>query len=167
MNKEHLIEEINKAFDYKEVLKEAVKNHHKIIILGNGGSNAVASHISQDYTKALGKKAFTFSDPSRLTCYINDYGMENANTKFLQEFCSKNTLVIIMSSGGDSENMVRAVNYCKDNNIATAVLTGFNRQSKLADITFPTRLFHYWCDSKDYGVVECVHQILLHSIIGD
>ena len=37
-----------------------VKSKIEIIILGNGGSSAIASHITQDYTKKLGKKAFTF-----------------------------------------------------------------------------------------------------------
>ena len=57
--------------------------------IGNGGSNSIASHITQDYTKALGKKAITFTDPSRLTCYINDYGMENAYKVFVEEFSDK------------------------------------------------------------------------------
>ena len=38
-----------------EKLKDIILSKEKIIILGNGGSNAISSHISQDYTKALGK----------------------------------------------------------------------------------------------------------------
>ena len=66
-------------------LKSTVDDFQNIIIIGNGGSNSIASHISQDYTKQLGKRAFSFSDSSRLTCYINDYGMEEAYKQF---FCS-------------------------------------------------------------------------------
>ena len=63
------------AIDKSEIQKfiDTVNQHENIIIIGNGGSNAIASHISQDFTKQLKKKAFSFSDPSRLTCYINDY----------------------------------------------------------------------------------------------
>ena len=46
--------------DRLEALKTQVLRHEKIIIIGNGGSNSIASHISQDYTKFLKKKAFCF-----------------------------------------------------------------------------------------------------------
>ena len=82
-------------------LKKIIDSSQEIIIIGNGGSNAIASHISQDYTKVLGKKSFSFSDPSRLTCYINDYGNENAYAKFLEHFSSANTTVILISSSGE------------------------------------------------------------------
>ena len=74
--------------DLKKIktLEKLVLAHRDIIIIGNGGSNSIASHISQDYTKRLGKRSFSFSDPSRLTCYINDYGMEVAYQQFLKEF---------------------------------------------------------------------------------
>ena len=58
MNKEKLIEEINLAYEKTAPLKEAVESYSQIIILGNGGSQAVASHISQDYSKKIRKKIF-------------------------------------------------------------------------------------------------------------
>ena len=50
----------------------------KIIILGNGGSNTIASHIAEDDTKAIKKISLSFSDAPRLTCYANDYGYDQA-----------------------------------------------------------------------------------------
>ena len=44
--------------------QQAFRDHQRIIILGNGGSSAVASHISQDYMKFEGKKGSIISDPS-------------------------------------------------------------------------------------------------------
>ena len=75
----------NPFLDYAEALKaisiesefnsfkSAWNKFAKIIILGNGGSNAVASHISQDYVKFHNKKSYVFSDPSMLTCFINSF----------------------------------------------------------------------------------------------
>jgi len=86
----------------------AFGTYQRIIILGNGGSNSVASHISQDYMKFHKKKVSILSDPSMLTMLTNDFGYENAYQKFLEYYVENDTLVIIMSSGGESKNMLRA-----------------------------------------------------------
>ena len=86
-----------------EKFQEAFKNHSRIIILGNGGSSSVASHISQDYMKFRGKKVSILSDPSMLTMLTNDFKYENAYQKFLEYYVEDETLVILMSSGGESK----------------------------------------------------------------
>lgn len=70
---------MNPFIEYIEVLQgahieeefekfcRAFNDHGRIIILGNGGSNSVASHISQDYMKFHRKKVSILSDPSMLT----------------------------------------------------------------------------------------------------
>tara|TARA_R110002020_G_scaffold2117_3_gene9636 strand:+ start:10990 stop:11481 length:492 start_codon:yes stop_codon:yes gene_type:complete len=148
--------------DVKENLGYFINNHKEIIIIGNGGSNSIASHISQDYTKVLGKKSYSFSDPSRLTCYINDYGSDNAYAEFLDDFAGKDTLVILISSSGNSMNIINSAKYCEYNNITYLALTGFDKSNKLNNMNSP---FKYHVDSDDYGIVECIHQILLHSIL--
>jgi D-sedoheptulose 7-phosphate isomerase len=161
------INELEKAIeDIKtrvESLDIIIKGHNKIIIIGNGGSNSVASHISQDYTKVLNKKAISFSDPSRLTCYINDYGRDHAYRVFVEHFADKNTLVILISSSGNSMNIVNAAMYCDVVNIPFMTLSGFDKNNKLN--AFDDAVLKYWVDSKDYGVVESAHLIFLHSIL--
>ena len=83
-----------------EKFKEAFNSHERIIILGNGGSSSVASHISQGYMKFQGKKVSILSDPSMITMLTNDFGYEQAYQKFLEYYVEKETLVILMSSGG-------------------------------------------------------------------
>ena len=146
-----------------EKLKDIILSKEKIIILGNGGSNAISSHISQDYTKALGKKALSFSDASRLTCYINDYGMENAYSKFIEHFAESETLIILISSSGNSDNIVNAANYCiGKHDIIT--LSGFNKKNKLNSYSDKS-LLSFWVDSAEYGIVEIMHEIILHSLM--
>ena len=58
--------------------QKAFHTHPRIIILGNGGSNSVASHISQDYMKFNGKKVSVLSDPSMITMLSNDFGYDHA-----------------------------------------------------------------------------------------
>jgi len=145
-------------------LKEIVLSASEIIILGNGGSNAIASHIAQDYTKILGKKSFSFSDSSRLTCYINDYGMEEAYVKYLQHFSSKKTLVILISSSGRSKNIINAANFCLQNQIKYIILTGFDETNELRQNFGSKAEIDFWVNSNDYGIVECIHEIILHAI---
>lgn len=167
MNQEELISQIVRAYQQTKYLKTYIEKYSKIIILGNGGSNSVASHIAQDYTKVLKKRAITFSDPSRLTCYINDYGMANAYQQFVSEFADQDTLVVLISSSGNSENMLRTAQYCGERFLPTIVLTGFDPDNKLRNFDFPSRLLEFWVDSKDYGVVECTHLVFLHSVLGE
>ena len=142
----------------------AFNAHDRIIILGNGGSNSVASHISQDYMKFHRKKISILSDPSMLTMLTNDFGYENAYQKFLEYYVEKDTLVIIMSSGGESKNMLNAQQWCEKNEVAYGVLSGFKTNNSLRTNS-TSALWNYYINSTDYGVVECVHQIFLHGVV--
>ena len=171
MNKNELLTEIDKVYSlHSDNLRKEILSHQEIVILGNGGSNSIASHIAQDYTKQLNKRAYTFSDPSRLTCYINDYGMAEANRQFVKEFAGLHSLVIVISSSGNSENMCRVVQYCQENNIDYITLTGFDSNNKIRKMNkngaWKPKV-DVWVQSEDYGIVECVHQIALHCVLGD
>jgi D-sedoheptulose 7-phosphate isomerase len=138
-------------------------NHKNIIILGNGGSNAIASHIAQDYTKTLNKNAFSFSDSSKLTCYINDYGHDLAFVEFIKDYTFlDNLLVILISSSGNSENIVNCARFCEKNDIVFITLSGFDYTNKLN--SFSKSALNIHVDSKNYGEVECLHEIFLHSV---
>ena len=147
-----------------EKFQNAFESHSRIIILGNGGSSSVASHISQDYMKFKGKKVSILSDPSMLTMLTNDFGYENAYQKFLEYYVEKETLVVLMSSGGESKNILNCLTWCEQNNVDYGVLTGF-----LSNNTIRTKakdaLWNYYIASESYGVVECVHQIFLHGVV--
>ncbi len=144
--------------------KEAFDSHDRIIVLGNGGSSSVASHISQDYMKFHNKKISILSDPSMITMLTNDFGYEFAYQKFLEYYVEKGTLVAIMSSGGESDNMVNCLNWCEINKVDYGVLTGFNPENKIRTLA-QNALWNYYIASSDYGVVECIHQIFLHGVV--
>ena len=144
--------------------QKAFHSHDRIIILGNGGSNSVASHISQDYMKFHEKKISILSYPSMITMLTNDFGYDNAYQKFLEYYVEDNTLVIIMSSGGESQNMINCLDWCEGNCIDYGVLTGFAPTNTIRTQA-QNALWNYYIDSEDYGVVECVHQIFLHGVI--
>jgi len=143
---------------------DAFNKYEKIIVLGNGGSNSLASHIAQDYTKRADKRAMSFSDPSMLTCYMNDYGVENSYMEFLKDYADLETLVILVSSSGNSANIVKATEYCEAMSIPYGVLTAFDPDNKVRTLA-KNALFSYYIDTHVYGVAECVHQIFLHAIV--
>jgi len=147
-----------------EKFRRAFDSHKRIIILGNGGSNSVASHISQDYMKFRRKKVSILSDPSMLTMLTNDFGYENVYQKFLEYYVEEDTLVIIMSSGGESKNMLNAQKWCEENKVVYGVLSGFRENNSLKTNS-TNAVWNYHINSTDYGVVECIHQIFLHGVI--
>ena len=162
MDIDKLIQETEKIKLKEDRLWDVVHNYTDIIIIGNGGSNSIASHIAQDYTKVLNKRAISFSDPSRLTCYINDYGRDEAYVEFLRDFARTTTLVILISSSGNSMNIVNAAKYCESNLVDYIALSGFSKNNKLNNLNAGLK---FWVDSRDYGIVECTHQAFLHSIL--
>jgi cytidyltransferase-like protein len=163
MKLNQLEKEISRIRNHRHSLRKIINEYENIIIIGNGGSNAVASHIAQDYTKMLDKKAISFSDPSRLTCYINDYGRDQAYVEFLKDFADKETLVILISSSGNSMNVFNCAVHCKSLNISMLLLSGFDKNNKLN--SFDGGKLKYWVDSCDYGVLETSHLVFLHSIL--
>jgi D-sedoheptulose 7-phosphate isomerase len=90
--------------------------------------------------------------------------MEVAYQQFLKEFADKDSLVILISSSGNSENIVNCAKYCIDSKIKMITLSGFSENNKLKTLTEESYL-HFWVDSSDYGVVECLHQVILHTVV--
>ena len=154
--------EIDIISSKKEQLKLLVDRFNKIILIGNGGSNAISSHIAIDYTKFLDKQALSFSDAPRLTAYINDYGRDEAYKQFIKEFADSDTLIILISSSGNSMNIINTAKYCEENMLTYAALSGFQEDNKLNNMNAN---FKYWVNAKSYGVVEIAHETLLHSIV--
>ena len=146
-----------------DMLKQLLSTHEEVIMIGNGGSNAICSHIAQDYTKFLGIRAYAFSDASRLTCYINDFGMDSAYRRFLQDFATPNTLVILISSSGNSQNIVNCAHYCWDEGLPFITITGFDKDNTVRQLYSAHAALDMHVDSHSYGVVECVHQVFLHT----
>ena len=165
MNLQELSLQVSRIEDsLSSELTAILDNYKDIILIGNGGSNALCSHIAEDYSKFLNKRTLTFSDAARLTCYINDYGIEQAYVQFLKEYALEKTLAILVSSSGESLNVVNCAKYCRDKKIDMLLFSGFNNDNHLRQFA-PYAKMEYWVDSKDYGVVEISHEVLLHSVI--
>ena len=137
------------------------KNKGKVWIFGNGGSHATSSHIATDFTKNTNIKMLTISDADQITCFSNDYGYENWISTALKKYLKKDDLVILISSSGNSQNMINAAKVCKNKKIFLITLTGFKKNNKLK----PYGNLSIWIDSKSYNFVELAHlQIMTYLV---
>ena len=138
-----------------------LKSCKRVFFVGNGGSNAISSHMMEDYAKIGGYPTFAFSDPALITCYANDYGYENAMKEWLKIHFGKGDLLVAISSSGNSMNIVNAVDEAKGKGGEVITLSGFKNTNKL--IAKGKVNFHI--PIENFGVVECYHQVILHIIL--
>jgi D-sedoheptulose 7-phosphate isomerase len=133
----------------------------KIILAGNGGSAAIASHISVDLTNSAGIRAINFNEPDLITCFANDYGYERWLEKAVESYANKGDTVILISSSGRSRNIINAALKAKELGLDVITLSGFDADNPLRQ----TGETNFWVDSHVYNVVETVHNVWLSSIV--
>ena len=133
----------------------------KVIVVGNGGSAAMASHVAVDFTKAAGIRAINFNEADLITCFANDYGYENWVAKALEAYADKGDLVILISSSGKSQNILNAAEKANEMGLSVITVSGFlmdNPLRKLGDLNL-------WVESTEYNIVEMTHHVWLVAII--
>lgn len=136
-------------------------NSRKVVVVGNGGSAAIASHLAVDLTKAAGIRTICFNEASLLTCLSNDYGYENWVQEALEAYCDPGDLVILISSSGSSANMIKGAHKCRELDLELVTLSGFDPDNLLRKLT----ALNLWVNSQEYNLVENTHQIWLLSIV--
>ena len=140
---------------------ETHQSSKKIIIAGNGGSAAMASHVAVDFTKAAGIRAVNFNEADLVTCFANGYGYEHWVEKALEAYADPGDLAILISSSGKSQNILNATEKAKEMGLPVITISGFltdNPLRKLGDLNL-------WVDSTEYNIVEMTHHVWLVSII--
>jgi len=142
-------------------IQEISKKGNKLIIAGNGGSAAIASHVSVDFTKAAGIRAINFNEADLLTCFANDYGYERVFEKAVDFYGDAGDLLILISSSGSSKNVVNVAKRAKELSISVITFSGFNSDNPLRQLGD----FNFWVDSKAYNIVEMTHHIWLLAIV--
>ena len=145
-----------------KLIKITKKNNNKIIIAGNGGSSATASHFSADLSVNAKIKTINFNEYNLITALSNDFGYEKWIEKCLEIYGKKNDLLILISCSGNSKNLVRANLKALKKNIKVVTLTGCNKKNKLNS---NKKNLNIWIDTKKYNVIETVHHALLLTII--
>ena len=144
-----------------KTLEETSHADGKIIIVGNGGSAAMASHVSVDLTKNAGIRSVNFNEADLITCFANDYGYNDWVAKAIEFYADSNDCAILISSSGSSENIINGALKAKQIGLSVITLSGFSPNNPLRE----SGDLNFWVESNQYNVVEMTHHIWLLSIV--
>ena len=161
------IDEIEQA---GEMICAALRNGHKILICGNGGSAADAQHIAAELVgkyererPGLPAVALT-TDTSALTALSNDYGYKEVFARQVQALAREGDVLIAISTSGASANIIEAANAARKQGCKTIALLGSsggplasscdlvvsvpsNRTSRIQEAHIT--IGHLWCEMVD------------------
>ena len=147
----------------KEILRR-IKNKKTIYVCGNGGSAAIANHYVVDFLKFfkdktnLKPKILSLSNNiETITAISNDINYKNVFSYQLDNYYSKGDLLILVSSSGNSKNIIELVKFAKKNKIQTIGFTGFNGGYLKKNCNISIHI-----NAQNYGISEDAHHILMH-----
>jgi len=152
------------------IIKATKKNKKKIFIAGNGGSGATAAHFSCDLDLGASKpnyleKKERFSaipltnNMPLVTALANDFGYDEIFKQQLINLAQPGDVFIAISGSGNSENIVKAVNYARKNGIITIGICGYDggKLKKISDYSIHVK-------SNLMEACEDIHSIIAHFI---
>ncbi|MDD5691545.1 MAG: SIS domain-containing protein [Candidatus Omnitrophica bacterium] len=143
-----------------KLILKTKKSGGKIMIIGNGGSASIASHIATDLLKNYEIPAMAFNDSSLLTCLSNDLGYEHVFSVPIGKLAKKKDVIFAISSSGKSKNILNAVNKAKEKGCILISLSGFSQSNPLRNMG----KINFYVPSSSYGDVEISHLAICHAI---
>lgn len=148
------------------ILSKVYSDGGMVYSCGNGGSAAIANHLVCDHCKLvqsdtnLTPRIVSLSATiEMITAIGNDISFDEIFVYQLRSLAKPGDALITISSSGDSENIVRATRWAKENGLSVISMTGFSggRSAEIADVNL-----HIAADN--YGIIEDVHQSLMHIL---
>ncbi len=152
-----------------EILAERMlltyQNNRKILWCGNGGSAADAQHLAAELSGRYYKDRPPLNsealhvNTSYLTAVANDYGYQFVFSRMVEAIGQKGDLLIGLSTSGNSENIIEALQHAKSKGLYTAAFTGAGgwRLSFIADLCIAI-------PSKDTPRIQECHMLIGHSL---
>lgn len=170
IEKTEFSEGINVSYGYERGMEllvakflEKRKRGASVFFIGNGGSSAIAEHMTADYLKNGGLKTRGLYDAPVLTCLANDYGYENVFSKQLTMLMEKGDLLVAVSSSGSSKNILNAIKAAKEKGGEVITFTGFDADNE-------ARMegdMNVYVPSYKYGMVESIHNLILQQAVDE
>lgn len=153
-----------------KILHATHEDDGQVYLIGNGGSAAIASHFANDLNKTvLGRKgskntkrfrAISLSDNApTLTAWANDVGFEDVFAEQLKNFAQEKDALVVISSSGNSPNIIKAAETAKNLHLSIIGLVGFDGGKLL-----PLSDAKIHVPSDKYVIVESAHDAICHLI---
>jgi phosphoheptose isomerase len=148
------------------LLDEVIDRSGTIFVCGNGGSAAISNHLHCDFLKGIQSGTDRFprvislaANIEMITAISNDIAYADIFLYPLRTMARREDALITVSSSGNSENVVRAAEWARENGVRTIAFTGFSggRTARLAEVNIHVPV-------NNYGVVEDVHQSVMHIL---
>lgn len=149
-----------------DLMIEAIKSGGKIISCGNGGSMCDAMHFAEEMTGRYKENrpplaAMSLSDVSHMSCVANDYGYDEVFARSVESLGSSNDVLLAISTSGNSQNVIRAIEEALKKGMQVVALTGKDG-GKIANMcNIEIRAPH----SKYADRVQEIHIKVIHSLI--
>ena len=149
--------------NFADLLLKSRDSGSTTFFLGNGGSASTATHFVNDIS--LGSRQFKkpfraislCDNQAVITAIANDEGYENIFLQQLQTLAKPEDTIVCISASGNSKNLIKAIEYAKDNNLYIVGLTAFDggylRENCDLNIHAPTKI-------GEYGPAEDLHMVV-------
>ena len=125
-----LLNQIDNIEAICSIALETIQNEKKILLCGNGGSATDSIHIASEIVgkfekerKALPSISLS-TNPSNLTSIGNDFGFENIFSRQIEAIGNQGDMLIAISTSGNSQNIIRAVDTAIDKKLNIIIFTG-------------------------------------------
>ncbi len=127
----HEPENTKRILKAAEMVANSFVTGRKVLICGNGGSATDAMHFAEECTGKFRKDrkalpAISLTDPSHITCVANDFGFENIFSRGVEAFGKPCDILIVLSTSGNSTNVINAVQTAVECDLRTIALLGLD-----------------------------------------
>lgn len=113
-----------------EVLVRCLAEGHGILVAGNGGSAAMASHVAAEFAGRCVRDrrplpAMSLADSSTaVTAVANDFGFDEVFARGVAAHGHPGDVLLVMTTSGRSRNVQRALEVARERGLTTVALTG-------------------------------------------
>lgn len=133
---------------------------------GNGGSMAQAMHFTEEWTGRFRNPrhaipAISFSDPTQMTCIANDFGFDEVFARQIEACVEPRDLLLLLSTSGESPNMIRAAESGRAKGVPTVALLGRGGGKLASKVDFPIIV----PEAETSDRIQEVHLHILHAVI--
>ena len=149
-----------------DILCMTYKKGKSLFVCGNGGSASITNHFVQDHLKTISSdtsilpRVFSLSNSIEIISAVaNDISYDEIFSYQLNSLSKENDVLLVISSSGNSKNILKAIETGLNKKLKILSFTGFDggKAKKLAHLNIHV-------DSMNYGVIEDIHQTLMHIL---